>query len=448
MLSTAHKNERRALFTLAIPMILSNITVPLLGLIDTAVIGHLPHAYFLGGTAVGSMIITAIIWFCGFLRMSTSGLAAQAFGSNNQQQMLLVLSRGLIVALTIGLLLVALQQPFIDGALWLAGGSNEVQLYARQYSEIRVWGFPAALANLVVLGWLLGMHKAKQAMWVIILTNVVNLCLDLLFVLGFNWQVQGVALATLIAEYSGLLLGLWLIRASIHKQMGALRSALADIKQQIFARSQLLAYMQLNRDIVIRTICLELCFIFITFEGAKLGDTVVATNAILMNFILLISFGLDGIAFGAEARVGKAKGAKDLLGLKIAVKVAMVYNLIFAIFYSLFFLLFGKQFILLLSDIEPVTQLAEQFLPWITLLPILACWCYLFDGIYIGLTQGRVMRNSMLIATFGCFFPVWWLFSSLGNHAIWAALSIFMVVRGLTLMWHFKHYNADLIKDL
>lgn len=443
MLSTAHKNERNALFALAIPMILSNITVPLLGLVDTAVIGHLPHAYYLGATAVGSMIITAIIWFCGFLRMSTSGLAAQAYGSQNNQQMLLVLCRGLLVAFTIGLLLVLAQFPFINGALYLAGGSEQVQFYARQYSEIRVWGFPAALANLVILGWLLGMHKAKIAMWIIIITNLINLSLDLLFVIGFEWQVQGVALATLIAEYASLAMGLYFIKSTLNKQLGSLTSAIKVIISDLFERSQLLAYVQLNRDIMIRTICLEICFIFITFQGAKLGDTVVAANAILMNFILLISFGLDGIAFGAEARVGKAKGAKDHPALKNSVKVALIYNFIFALAFSLLFLIFGKQFIHILTNIESVSDYTKQLLPWIILLPIIACWCYLYDGIYIGLTQGKAMRNSMLIATL-IFFSCWYVLDDLGNHGIWAAFSIFMLSRGVTLGWHFSK-NSDQI---
>ncbi|KGK00484.1 MATE family efflux transporter DinF [Thalassotalea sp. ND16A] len=435
--------ERKALFALAIPMILSNITVPLLGLVDTGVIGHLPEAYYLGATAVGSMIITFITWFCGFLRMSTSGLSAQAYGSRDQQQILLVLVRGLLVALLIGIIIILLQVPYINSALWLSGGSEQVQFFARQYSTIRVWGIPAALANLVILGWLLGMHKAKYAMWLLIVTNLVNVILDLLFVLVFNWQVMGVALATLIAEYSSCVLGLYLISKTLNIKPKDLLNTLASIKQSLLDKADLSPYLKLNRDIVIRTLCLEICFVFITFQGARLGDTVVAANAILLNFLLLISFGLDGIAYGAEARVGRAKGAKDQPALQLAVAIALKYNVIFALIYSLFFYLFGLQLIMALTDIPEVIAFAREFLPWIIVLPVLACWCYLFDGVYIGLTQGATMRNSMVISTFACFFPCWLVLQGFGNHGLWAAFSLFMVVRGLTLYWHYqRHKNS------
>lgn len=437
------KTERKALFALALPMILSNITVPLLGLVDTGVIGHLPNAYFLGATAVGSMIITFITWFCGFLRMSTSGLAAQAYGRDNRQQILLVLSQGLFVAVAMGLLLVLLQTPYIDLALWLSGGSDNVQLYARQYSEIRIWGLPAALANLVILGWLLGLHRAKYAMWLLIVTNVINLSLDLLFVLVFKWQVMGVATATLIAEYSCFVLGLWLVSKTLNVTLKDLSKALAATKQSLFNKANFSPYLKLNSNIVIRTLCLEICFVFITFQGARLGDTVVAANAILLNFLLLISFGLDGIAYGVEARVGRAIGAKDSKSLMLSVKTALSYSLIFACIYSVFFYAFGLQFIALLTDIVEVADYASEFMPWIVALPILACWCYLFDGVYIGLTRADIMRNTMLISTFGCFFPCWFVLQEYGNHGLWAAFSVFMVVRGITLFIHYqRHKNS------
>ncbi|WP_371374804.1 MATE family efflux transporter [Thalassotalea aquiviva] len=440
-----HKSERNALFALAIPMILSNITVPILGLVDTGVIGHLPEPYYLGATAVGSMVITFITWFCGFLRMSTSGLSAQAFGKGDANLSLMVLTRGLMVALIIGFSLIVLQYPYIEAFLWASGGSEQVVHYAREYSQIRVWGMPAALANLVILGWLLGMHKARLAMSLLIVTNLINLSLDLLFVLYFEWAVAGVAFATLIAEYSGTALGIYFIVLTLAPKQLNIHNNVSQLKQRLLNMVELKPYLQLNRDILIRTLCLELCFVFITLQGARLGDTVVAANAILMNFILLISFSLDGIAYAAEARVGRAKGANDHPALQLAVKTAMVYNLIFAVCYSVFFYLFGEQFILMLSNIDQVIAYAQVFLPWIIALPILACWCYLFDGIYIGLTQAKAMRNSMLISTFGCFFPAWFILKDYGNHALWAALLLFLTTRGVTLMWHYKKHNQRFI---
>jgi len=421
-------------------MIFSNITVPLLGLVDTAVIGHLDHAYLLGGSTVGAMIITFVTWLCGFLRMTTTGLAAQAMGQQDSEQGLFVLLRGLIVVVLIGGSLIIFQGFYLDGALSLAGGSEQVQFYARQYASIRIWGIPAALANLVILGWLLGNHQTKVVMWLLIVTNITNLLLDLLFVLQFNWQVEGIAYATLIAEYSGLILGLFAIvnyfkKISLKNLTGkGLNLSLIAL----FEKAALLRYFQLNRDILIRTLCLEICFVFITFQGARLGDTVIAANAILMNFVLLISFGLDGIANAAEAMVGKAQGAKDHKSLKQVVLVSLFWTAIFALFYSAIFLAAGEFFIKFISDIPDVVVLAKQHLVWLIVLPIVGCWCYLFDGVYIGLMRAKEMRNSMIISTFFCFFPLWFLLQGYGNHGLWAAFSLFLLARGITLAWHFK----------
>lgn len=436
--------RHKQLFILALPMILSNITAPLLGLVDTAVIGHLEYSYYLGGSTVGAMLITAITWLCGFLRMSTTGLSAQAFGQKNDELNFLILVRGLIVAFSIGLLIVLFQSVYLDIALSLAGGSEQVQFYAREYSAIRVWGLPAALANLVILGWLLGNHKAKMVMWLIIITNLVNLGLDLLFVIGFDWQVKGVAGATLIAEYSGLMLGLILVFKNFKEKFIGLFSNVQQMLINVAERSALLSYFKLNRDILIRTLCLEICFIFMTFQGARLGDDVIAANAILMNFLLLISFGLDGIANAAEVMVGKAKGENNKSSMFVSVNIALFWTGIFALGYSLLFYFLGPYFILTISDIPEVVAYAQQHILWIVALPLLACWCYLYDGVYVGLMQAHIMRNSMLLATFGCFFPVWWLLKDYGNHGLWAAFSIFMLARGVTLAWHYQRNKQAL----
>lgn len=431
-------DRHKQLFVLALPMILSNITAPLLGLVDTAVIGHLSHAYYLGGSTVGAMIITVITWLCGFLRMSTTGLSAQAFGQQNDQSNCLILLRGIIVAFTVGLVVILLQGVYLDIALSLAGGSEQVQFYAREYSEVRVWGLPAALANLVIMGWLLGNHQAKAVMWLVITTNLINLGLDLLFVIGFEWQVKGVALATLISEYSGLILGLTFVFKSFQHRFIGLFTNAQQLFEAVLERSALLSYFKLNRDILIRTLCLEVCFVFMTFQGARLGDDVIAANAILMNFLLLISFGLDGIANAAEVMVGKAKGENNQKNMFVSVNIALCWTGIFALAYSLMFYLAGNYFITTISNITEVVDYAQQHLFWIVALPILACWCYLYDGVYVGLMQAHIMRNSMLIATFGCFFPVWWLLQDYGNHGLWAAFSVFMLARGVTLAWHYQ----------
>ncbi|PCI61562.1 MAG: MATE family efflux transporter [Gammaproteobacteria bacterium] len=423
-------------------MILSNITAPLLGLVDTAVIGHLSHAYYLGATAVGAMMITAITWLCGFLRMSTTGLTAQAFGRKNSQQNLLILLRGLLVAIALGFVFIVFKDGYINISLKLSGGSEQVQFYARQYSEIRLWGLPAALANLVILGWLLGNHQAKTVMWLLIATNLINLGLDLLFVLELNWQVSGVAYASLTAEYSAFFAGLFVVITKHKSSTSKLFNNAKHLFKDVFNRDELGHYFALNRDILIRTICLEICFIFITFQGARLGDNIVAANAILLNFLLLISFSLDGIANAVEALVGKAIGQNNSAALHQNVMLALFWTGVFALLYSVVFWLFGEQLILLMTSIKIVVIYAQQYILWIVFLPIIACWCYLFDGVYIGLMQAKIMRNSMLISTFLVFFPTWFVLQSLGNHALWAAFSLFMLSRGITLGWHYFKYVA------
>ena len=439
-------DQHKQLLLLALPMILSNITVPLLGLVDTAVIGHLPHAYFLGGSTIGAMIITSITWLCGFLRMSTTGLSAQAFGLNDIDKNLLVLFRGLTVALSVGLIFVFLQYPFLNITLDLSGGSEQVQFYARQYSEIRIWGLPASLGNLVILGWLIGNHQTKLVMWLLIITNLTNIILDVTFVYGFHWQVQGVAFATLIAEYCGMIIGLSIIIARYKRPVRSLLENSGILLASLIERSSLLSYFKLNRDILIRTLCLEICFIFITFQGARLGDNVVAANAILMNFLLLISFGLDGIANATEALVGKAQGERNSEKLRNTVNIALLWTGGLAVTYSLLFFVAGENLLRLISDIPSVVAFAKEYLVWMMLMPVIACWCYLFDGVYIGLMQAKAMRNSMIIATFCCFFPLWWILKNslsvdMGNHALWAAFSLFMLARGITLAWHY-HYKV------
>ncbi len=437
-------DQHKQLLLLALPMILSNITVPLLGLVDTAVIGHLSHAYFLGGSTIGAMIITSVIWLCGFLRMSTTGLSAQALGLNNIDKNLLVLFRGLAVAFTLGLVFIFLQYSFLNTVLNLAGGSEQVQFYARQYSEIRIWGFPASLGNLVILGWLIGNHQTKSVMWLLILTNLINVVLDLIFVYGFHWQVQGVAFATLIAEYCGMIFGLSIVFLRYKMPMKAMLKSSGLLLTSVIERSSLLSYFKLNCDILIRTLCLEVCFIFITFQGARLGDDVVAANAILMNFLLLISFGLDGIANATEAMVGKAHGERNTDKFRRIVNIALFWTSFFAVAYSLFFAFAGEWLLTLISDIPSVINFAKEYLFWMVLLPVISCWCFLFDGVYIGLMQAKAMRNSMIIATFVCFFPLWWVLKNylsveMGNHALWAAFSFFMLARGVTLALHYQY---------
>ncbi|QIZ78397.1 MATE family efflux transporter DinF [Ferrimonas lipolytica] len=419
----AHKRT----LALALPMIFSNVTTPLLGLVDTAVIGHLSEVYYLGGVAVGAMIITLLFWLLGFLRMATTGLVAQGYGKQDWPQQLAVLWQGLCCALTLATLLLLVQTPLLEMALWLIGGSVEVQHYALEYAQIRIWGAPAALMNLVLLGFLLGRQQAKAAMWLLVCANSFNIVLDLWLVIGFEWGVTGAAAATVIADYCALALALFLSWRQIPINYRHL--ALLNLN----GIGKLIA---LNRDIFLRSLCLQLCIAFVTAQGARMGDSIVAANSVLMNFTLLIAYALDGFAYSAEAQVGQAIGADDKPEAQRVVSLCWVWSGVTAVAFSGVFLCAGDNLIGLLTDLPSVQSNAQQYLPWLVLYPLVSFTCFLFDGVYIGAAKGRAMRNSMLLSASG-FFLFWWLTQSWHNHGLWFAFCGFAVLRSITLIVYF-----------
>ncbi|TVP13832.1 MATE family efflux transporter [Shewanella sp. KCT] len=430
-----NKQKNSQLFALAVPMILSNITVPLLGLVDTAVVGHLSNAYYLGGVAVGSTVITLILWILGFLRMSTTGLAAQAFGAKELQTQYRLLMQSASLALLLSLLVLLLQQPIITAAMALSDASEQVQYYSQAYFNIRIWSTPFALVNLALLGWLLGRQQPKAAMWQLIAANITNILLDVLFVMGLGWGVEGAALASVLADMTGFAVAASMVVRTIKREGGfeflpLLRSLSLNSYQRL---------VRLNLDIFIRSLCLQLAFAFMTFQGANLGDNTVAANAVLLNLLLLISYALDGIAYYGEAEVGRAVGEKSHERLTQSVTLAVLWSAIFALLFTLFFALWGEQVINLLTNISEVRQEAQAYLGWVVALPLLAFGSYLFDGVYIGAAQGKAMRNTMILATFGVFFPTWLLLQGYGNHALWAAMSLFMLTRSLSLALDYRY---------
>ncbi|MDM5061038.1 MATE family efflux transporter [Aeromonas rivipollensis] len=421
-----------AVFALALPMVFSNVTTPLLGLVDTWVIGHLGQAWFLGGVSVGATLINLLFWLLGFLRMSTTGLTAQAQGAASAEGQLDTLARALGLAVGLGLALLLLVLPFLPAIIGLSGGSPEVQVYAGDYVSVRIWSAPAALCNLVIMGWLLGMQDARSPMLLLILSNLVNMVLDAWFVLGLGWQVRGVAAASLLADYSSLGVGLWLVSRR-------LRQLSAEVWQGAWSRwwqwPAVRRLLGLNRDIFIRSLCLQLCFAFMTLQGARLGDVAVAANAVLLNFLMLISYGLDGFAYAVEAMVGRAIGRRDRQGLREAIVLNLGWALLIALAFALGFALGGRQLIAHITDLPAVIAEANRQLPWLIVMPLLAVWCFLLDGVFIGATRAREMRSSMLVAVFAGFFPVWWLCQGWGVAALWAAMAALMTGRGLTLGW-------------
>ncbi|EPZ7320928.1 MATE family efflux transporter DinF [Vibrio mimicus] len=421
------QSVHRQVLALALPMVLSNITVPLLGLVDAAVIGHLEHAWYLGGVALGSTMISVTFWLLGFLRMSTTGLTAQAHGAQNPQQLSRVLLQGSVIALGLAALFLLFHRPVAGLIFHFSDASSEVKTYAEAYFYIRAWSAPAALLNFVLLGWLLGTQNARAPMWMVIITNLTNIVLDLLLVLGLGLKVEGAAIASVIADYAGLLFGLvCVVRYWRQHQLPAPFSFISSLTKEL---SRLVA---LNRDIFLRSLCLQAVFSFMTFQGAALGDETVAANAVLMSFLMMISYGMDGFAYAMEAMVGKAIGAKDDRQLRTSMIGSTFWATMICLLLSLIFLGFGSDLIQMITNIPSVQATAEIYLPWLVAMPLVAVWCFLLDGIFIGATKGKEMRNSMAISAVA-FFVAYWLSASYGNHALWLAMLSFMALRGVTL---------------
>ncbi len=417
----------KSVWALAWPMILSNITIPLLGLVDTAVLGHLEHAKYMAAVALGSIIIAMVVWGCNFLRMGTTGFTAQALGREDKGEIKAIFWRSLLMAQAIAWIVILFQNPYANIAFFFLDGSAEVQALARDYFDIRIWGLPASIANFALVGWFLGLHNTRIPLLILVCTNSLNMVLNVIFVLGFNWHVEGVAYASLISEYTGLLIGLYFVRREIAKYIAQI-----SLSQVLDSQSMLKMFVT-NRDIFIRTMALECVFFFMAAAGAKMGANILAANAVLLNFLFLIANGLDGLAQAIEALVGKAIGARDKYHFNASIVVASGWSVLMSIAYMLLFLLFGDWIIYLLTDIPDVIETANTYLLWLVFLPLNGVWSYLLDGIFIGATRAKAMRDSMLIATIIGFIPSWYMLQPLHNHGLWMAFHIFMVVRAIVL---------------
>lgn len=379
--------------------------------------------------------------------MATTGLVAQAYGANDTASQLKLLVQGAMLATGLGIAVILLQLPILNLALGLSEASAEVERYCREYFQFRVWSTPFALLNLVMLGWLLGRQQPKAAMWQLILANLANIILDVLFVMGFGWGVKGAALASVCADITAFSVALYMVLQQL-KLSSQFKFDQLRVHLTFAGYGKLL---KLNSDIFIRSLCLQAAFAFMTFHGAGLGDNTVAANAVLLNLLLLISYALDGIAYYAEAEVGKAYGQKRAQQLHEAVVLAWCWSAITAVGFTLIFSLWGSHIIELLTSIDKVRTTAQTYLIWLVLLPLWSFSSYLFDGVYIGAAQGKVMRNSMIIATFGAFFPTWYLLQSLlpseqANHALWAAMTAFMLMRSLTLAAHYRFSKTFIVR--
>ncbi len=421
------KLASRAFWLLAGPMIISNVSVALLGLVDTAVIGHLDSAVYLGGVAIGSVIFDFLYWGMGFLRMGTTGMIAQTHGQEDANAMRTTLGQSLLIGLVLATVILVFQTPIINTGLHLLDGSEEVKYYADIYCQWMIWGAPALIVLFSINGFLLGMQNAVSTLKLAIIVNAINIVLDIVFVVGLEMDVKGVALATVIAQYTGVIIGLWFVRKELKSYQGHW------LFKQIINVEKLKRFLSLNNDIFIRTICLILVFAFFTREGARNSDLILAANSILMKFYLLMALALDGFNHAAEALVGKAVGSRNKQIFNLSVQLALKWSLVFGTAFTLFYWLAGDWLIAMMTDLETVRDVAEIYLPWMIAMPLVSIWCFLLDGIFIGATRGKEMRNSMLVCTFVCFLPLWYMFQFLDNHGLWLAFTLFILVRGITL---------------
>jgi multidrug resistance protein, MATE family len=409
------------------PIILANISVPLLGAVDTAVVGHLPEVYYIGAVAIGAMLFNFIYHLFNCLRMGTTGPTAQARGAGDYGEVRAMIGRALLLGAVIGAAVVALQLPIISFAFWLIDASAEVKHYAREYFLIRVWSMPAVLCTYAIIGWFYGLENARTPLVLQIFTNALNIALAFLFVFGYGWGVAGVAAATLVSEYAGFILGAWYMR----RALGSLSHD--SHRTRLLDRAKLLRMLSINTDIVVRTLCVVSVLAFFMAKSAELGDVTLAANQVLHHFLIFTSFALDGVAHAAEAILGEAFGQRNREAFRRAMRVVFLWAGVVGLINVAIYAAFGRGIIALLTSIPEVRAAAAAYLLWPVLIPLVSVWAYTYDGVYLAATHTKAMRNAV-IASFGVFLVLLYTLMPLyGNTGLWVAVAAFLGGRALLL---------------
>ncbi|EYD75476.1 DNA-damage-inducible protein F [Rubellimicrobium mesophilum DSM 19309] len=427
---TVQAITHRRVLRIALPIVLSNATVPLLGAVDTAVVGQLGLAAPIGAVGIGAVVLSSIYWVFGFLRMGTTGLTAQAQGAGDRAEVAALLARALLIGIGGGLLLVLVQGALFALAFRVSPASDEVEALARQYMAIRIWSAPAAIAVYGINGWLIGQERTRSVLVLQLCTNLLNILLAIGFVLGLGWGVPGVATATALAEASGLLLGLWLCR-------DAFRGTAWKDAARVLDPNRLGNMARVNADILIRTVLLLSIFVSFQFWGAGMGDVTLAANQVLMQFVNIAAFALDGFAFATEALVGQAFGAGRIGELRQGIRVATIWGLGMGLLLGLAYLAAGPAIVALMTTSPEVRDEAARFLPWIVAVPLVGLPSWMLDGIFVGATRSRDMRNMTVVAVALYFATAWPLTAAFGNHGLWAALTLSWMLRAVTLAWRY-----------
>ncbi|MEO3413257.1 MATE family efflux transporter [Roseovarius sp. CAU 1744] len=439
MADTAGTVTHRRVLNIALPIVLANATVPILGAVDTGVVGQLGQAAPIGAVGIGAIILTAIYWMFGFLRMGTTGLTSQAKGAAQPGEVSAMLTRALMIGLAGGIAIIALQVPLFWAAFQVSPASAEVEALARDYMQIRVFSAPAIIALYGVTGWLIALERTRAVLAIQLLMNGLNIALDLWFVLGLDWGVEGVAWATFIAEWSGLVLGLWLCRDVLHNP------AWRDWAR-IFDADRLRLIFSVNSDILLRSLMLEAIFVSFLFLGADFGDVTLAANQVLLQFLHITAYALDGFAFAAEALVGQAMGARDRAGLRRGAIVTSQWGLVIILLLSAAFATCGGAIIDLMAKVPEVQAEARVFLIYMVLTPLVGLAAWMLDGIFIGATRTRDMRNMMVISLIAYAAAAALLVPFIGNHGLWLALLVSFLARGVTLGLRYPALEAAVIR--
>ena len=434
LLKSSSKFSKKQIFLLSIPVFFSNIAIPLVGMVDTGLMGNLGETKYLAATSVATSVMTMIIWSFGFLRMGTVGIVAQAYGRSDYREIVKTLLRNFVIALIVAFIILIFI-PLIKIAInHFFSTSNDTEVLINTYLNVRVFSVPAELVIYILIGFYLGIQKTKISSLLIIIMSILNIVFSSLLVLSFNLNVFGVALGTLIASYITVTIFLIFTYNYIIKKFKVIPKF-----DNLIIRSKLLKLFNINLDIFIRTLFLTFSFLWITYLGSKIGEDYLAVNTILLQFIILAAFFLDAYAFSTEGVVGFAIGRRNEKSFLTVVKNSIQLSFITAVIISLFYLIFFKEIIYIITDIEILRFISFQHILWVIIIPPVACFCYQLDGIFIGASQTKELRNAMIVSVIGYIGVSILLTRYLGNHGIWFSLLLFMIFRAVTLQFYFKN---------
>ena len=426
----------RQILQIALPSIVSNITVPLLGMIDVAIVGHMGSPVYIGAVAVGSMIFNLVYWLFGFLRMGSSGMTSQALGRKDLTEVTRILVRSVVIALGIALLLVVLQMPMKWAAFSLIGPTEDVAPFASTYFNIVIWGAPASLALFSLMGWFIGMQNTRFPMFISIMQNVVNILASLTLVYGFGMKIEGVALGTVIAQYAGFIVAIALLLKYYGRLFPYYRG------ERLF--KDISAFFHVNSDIFLRTLCLVAVNLYFTSAGARSGAVILSVNTVMMQLYLFFSYFMDGFAYAGEALGGKTYGAKNRVAFSETLRRLWMWTLIVTTAYTLLYIIGGRWIFSILTDEPQVIAVSDEYLWWTWLVPVAGSVAFIWDGIFIGITATRGMLVSSFVSAL-CFFGFYLLTEPLwGNHGLWLAMIVYLAMRGVlqTIWYRLRIINA------